>query len=156
VAPRRSEGNLPENEDSNDDGDHDDGDDEEGEPDATCDDMNANDLIALFYSGPPSNHSHSAPSSNASTPAYNLNISTYTQLSAPSTPGSYSNESRVKNKQTKEKRLDATDTFLQLEEQRLELPRKEMNDRTQESSALQFVKVCFCLWNNFLKLKNLK
>jgi hypothetical protein len=108
VAPRRSEGNLPEN-------------DEEGGPDATCDGMNANDSLASFPSGPPSNHSHSAQSSHASTSTCNLNISTCTQLSDFSTPGSYSDESQVKNNPTrrKKKRLDATNKFFQVEEQRL-------------------------------------
>jgi hypothetical protein len=90
VGPRRSEGKLPENEDSNDD-------EEEGEPDATCDDMNANDSLASFPSGPPSNRPHSAQSSHTSTSVHNLNISICTQLSQLSTRGSYSNESQVKN-----------------------------------------------------------
>jgi hypothetical protein len=88
VAPRRSEGDLPENEDSIDD-------EEVGEPDATCDDMNANDSLASFPSGPPSNHSHSAQSSHASMSSCNLNISTCTQV-----PGLYSNELQVKNNST--------------------------------------------------------
>jgi hypothetical protein len=40
VAYRRSQGNLPENEDSSDD-DEEDEEEEEEEPDATCDNMSA-------------------------------------------------------------------------------------------------------------------
>jgi hypothetical protein len=103
VAYRSSQGNLAENEDSSDDGDDDDDDDEEEEeekPDATCDDMSANDSFASFPTGPPSNHSNSAQSSHAFTSAHNLNISTCTQFSEHSTPGSYSIESQVKYKST--------------------------------------------------------
>lgn len=83
VARRRSKGDMPENEDYNDDGDE--------KSDAAYDAMSANDSLASFPSGSPSNHSHSAPSSY-----------TYTSTSAhQSTMGPYSNESQVKNNSTR-------------------------------------------------------
>lgn len=115
----------------------------EEEPDTSCDDMSANDSLASFPSGPPSNHSHSAQSSHASTSAHNLNTSTWTQFPEPSTPGLYSNESQVKNKSTRrpnKKRLHATDKLVEQKEQRLELLWKEVNSCTQDRSDLQFFK----------------
>jgi hypothetical protein len=98
-------------------------------------------------------------SSHASTSACNLNISTGTQLSDFSTPGSYSNESQVKNNSTrrqKKQRLDATDKFLQLQGQRLELLRKEMNNSTQESSDLQFFKSLLPFMESFSEIEKLE
>jgi hypothetical protein len=135
----------------------DDDEDEGEEPDATCDGMGANDPLASCPSGPPSNHSHFAQYSHASTSAHNLNNSTCTQFSVPSPPGSYSNESQVKNKSTRrpnKQRLDATDELLQLEEQRLELLSKEMNVNTQERSDLQFLKSLLPFVESFSEIQN--
>jgi hypothetical protein len=164
VALRRSQGNLLENEDCSDDGDddNDDGDDnneEEEEPDAACDDMIANDSLASFPSGSPPHNSHSAQSSHASTSAHNLNTSTCPQFSEPSSPGSYSSESQIKNKSTRrphKQRLDANNKLLELEEERLELLRKDMNSNTHERSDKQFLKSLLPFMESFSETENLE